>query len=51
MVALPNVFFGMYGMNVSLPFQHNHWVFIALIIVNITLIGTILGFAKKKKLI
>jgi len=51
MVALPNVFFGMYGMNVSLPFQHNHWVFIALIIVNITLIGTILGFAKKKNLI
>jgi len=51
MVALPNVFFGMYGMNISLPFQQNHWVFIALIFLNITLIGTILGFAKKKKLI
>lgn len=51
MVALPNVFFGMYGMNISLPFQHNHWAFIALIALNISLIILIMGFAKKKKLI
>lgn len=51
MVALPNVFFGMYGMNVSLPFQQNHWTFIALITLNISLIGIIMGFAKKKNLI
>lgn len=51
MVALPNVFFGMYGMNVSLPFQQTHWVFIALVGLNITLIAMIMGFAKKKNLI
>jgi magnesium transporter len=51
MVALPNVFFGMYGMNVSLPFQQAHWVFIALIGINLTLISIIMGFAKKKNLI
>lgn len=51
MVALPNVFFGMYGMNVSLPFQQNHWIFLALISLNISLIAIIMGFAKKKNLI
>lgn len=51
MVALPNVFFGMYGMNISLPFQNNHWAFIALIGLNISLIAIIMGFAKKKNLI
>ena len=51
MVALPNVFFGMYGMNITLPFQQNHWVFLALIGLNISLIAIIMGFAKKKNLI
>jgi len=51
MVALPNVFFGMYGMNISLPFQHSQWAFVALISLNISLIIVIIRFAKKKKLI
>jgi len=51
MVALPNVFFGMYGMNISLPFQHSQWAFVALIALNISLIIVIIRFAKKKKLI
>lgn len=27
MISLPNIIFGMYGMNVLLPFQENHWAF------------------------
>jgi magnesium transporter len=34
LIALPNVFFGMYGMNVALPFQRESWVY-----------GVILGFS------
>lgn len=29
LIALPNVFYGMYGMNVSLPFQHQPWAYTA----------------------
>ncbi|MEO7364102.1 MAG: CorA family divalent cation transporter, partial [Candidatus Saccharimonadales bacterium] len=51
LVALPNVFFGMYGMNVELPFQHQPWVFEALIGVNITLIVGIIVFVRRKRII
>ena len=27
LIALPNVFFGMFGMNVNLPFAHEPWAF------------------------
>ncbi len=27
LIALPNVFFGMYGMNIDLPFQHHTWAY------------------------
>jgi magnesium transporter len=27
MIAFPNLFFGMYGMNVDLPFQHDWWAY------------------------
>ncbi|MDB5169096.1 MAG: hypothetical protein JWO41_452 [Candidatus Saccharibacteria bacterium] len=51
LVALPNVFFGMYGMNVQLPFQHRSWAFEALIAINATLIVSIIVFVRKKRLI
>jgi magnesium transporter len=51
LVALPNVFFGMYGMNVSLPFQHAEWAFPAIIIFNIVLITLIVTVARKKRII
>ncbi len=51
LVALPNVFFGMYGMNVSLPFQHRDWAFAAIITVNISLILAIIVFVRRKRII
>jgi len=51
LVALPNVFFGMYGMNISLPGQHAHWMFAALLGVNAFLIALILIVARKKRII
>lgn len=51
LVALPNVFFGMYGMNVQLPLQHEPWMFTAIIIFNLTLIATVLYVVRKKRAI
>ncbi|MDL2341915.1 MAG: magnesium transporter CorA family protein [Patescibacteria group bacterium] len=51
LVALPNVFFGMYGMNVELPFQHSPWAFGVLITINVVLITSIVAFVRKKRII
>ena len=51
LIALPNVFFGMYGMNVSLPYQHATWAFPAIIAFNLVLIITIIIVARKKRVI
>jgi magnesium transporter len=51
LVALPNVFFGMYGMNIKLPFEHAAWAFPALIALNVLLIGGIITFARKNRII
>lgn len=51
LVALPNVFFGMYGMNVSLPFQHAAWAFPAIVSFNVFLILLIIYVARKKRII
>ncbi|MDB5170330.1 MAG: hypothetical protein JWO35_24 [Candidatus Saccharibacteria bacterium] len=51
LIALPNVFFGMYGMNVDLPFQNQPWVYEVIIGFNAFLILTILAVARKKRII
>lgn len=51
MIALPNVFFGMYGMNVQLPEQHSPWAFAAIVGFNVFLIGTIIYVARRKRVI
>lgn len=51
LVALPNVFFGMYGMNVKLPYQHANWAFPVIIVFNLVLILTIITIARKKRII
>jgi magnesium transporter len=49
LITLPNVLFGMYGMNISLPFQHEPWAyaFVALTSAFILLIAFIVGRAKR----
>ncbi len=51
LVALPNVFFGMYGMNVKLPYQHADWAFPAIVAFNLVLIVIIVTVARKKRII
>lgn len=50
LVALPNVFFGMYGMNVDLPFQNASWAYEAVVGFNVVLIFAVIVFVRKKRL-
>lgn len=47
LIALPNVFYGMYGMNVALPFQDNTWAYG--IIVGFTALLILLVYALAKR--
>lgn len=50
LVALPNVFYGMYGMNITLPFQDAPWAYSAIVIFTFLLILLIYGVAKRLRL-
>jgi len=51
LIALPNVFFGMYGMNVALPFQNQGWAYGLIVGFNVVLILLIAAIARKKRVI
>ncbi|MDB5184765.1 MAG: hypothetical protein JWN38_573 [Candidatus Saccharibacteria bacterium] len=51
LITLPNIFFGMYGMNIPLPFEHSKAIFPALMAINIVLLAGIVIFARKKRLL
>lgn len=50
LLAIPNVFYGMYGMNIALPIQHESWAFIAIIGLTAMLIFLTYLIAKRKRL-
>lgn len=47
LIALPNVFYGMYGMNVALPFQDEPWTYGVIVLFTFTLIFIIYRLAKR----
>jgi magnesium transporter len=49
LLALPNVFYGMYGMNVELPFMHEPWAYFAIVGFTITLMVSIFAIAKRQR--
>lgn len=49
-LALPNVFFGMYGMNVGLPFAHSWWAYYAVVGVTLLVIMLVFVFARAKRI-
>ncbi len=51
MIALPNLFYGMFGMNVALPFQHEPWAYA--LIVGFTVLTTfgVFVFARRKRIV
>lgn len=50
-IALPNTFFGMYGMNVDLPFQEIAGVYFAIIAITILAIFGIVALLKNRRII
>lgn len=51
LIALPNVFFGMYGMNIDLPMQKSPYIYEEVVLVNLALIAAILLYARRKGII
>lgn len=51
LVALPNVFYGMYGMNIKLPFMHEEWAYFAVVGFTGLLVFAVYYVAKKVKLL
>src|SRR5690606_10023055 len=47
LVALPNVFFGMYGMNVTLPYAEEPWAYMAITGFSIGLVGLLALFFRR----
>lgn len=50
MITLPNVLFGMYGMNVPLPYQDEMWVYFLIIVVSVLIPVIIYILGKKTKI-
>lgn len=51
LIALPNVFYGMYGMNIMLPFQDEPWAYIAVIGFTVLLILVVYLIAKRFRML
>jgi magnesium transporter len=49
LIALPNVFYGMYGMNVVLPFQDSPWAYSVIVVFTIVVLLGVYLLAKKLK--
>lgn len=49
LITLPNVVFGMYGMNIDLPFQNEPWIFAALVTVCLAIALAVFLFARSRR--
>ena len=50
LIALPNVFYGMYGMNVALPFAEQPWAYSAVVVFTIVIIIVVYILARRFKI-
>ncbi|HMI09439.1 MAG TPA: CorA family divalent cation transporter [Candidatus Saccharimonadales bacterium] len=50
LIALPNVFYGMYGMNVDLPFQDEPWLYGVIVLFTFMLIFVVYWLAKRLRI-
>lgn len=51
LLAIPNVFFGMFGMNVGLPFQHASWAYEMVISFTVLAVGGGFWWAHNRKIL
>ncbi len=50
LIALPNVFYGMYGMNVPLPFQDEAWAYGGILAFTVLLVAVVFVIARRKSI-
>jgi magnesium transporter len=50
-LALPNLFFGMFGMNVPIPFEHRPWAFFMVLGLSITSVVILALIGRRKRII
>jgi magnesium transporter len=50
LIALPNVFFGMYGMNVGLPFQHEAWAYLFVLALTLSATVVVIVLARTRRI-
>ena len=50
LLAIPNVFYGMYGMNIALPFQSESWAYVGIVGFTVIIILFVYVVAKRVKL-
>jgi magnesium transporter len=50
LIALPNVFYGMYGMNINLPFQDEPWAYGAILLFTLLVILLVFIVARRKSI-
>ena len=50
LVALPNVFYGMYGMNITLPFAEEPWAYGAILVFTFVVVVLVITIARKKNI-
>jgi magnesium transporter len=48
LIALPNVFYGMYGMNITLPFQDQAWAYGAILGVTVAIVVVVFVIVRKR---
>jgi magnesium transporter len=51
LLAIPNVFFGMFGMNVDLPFQHEAWAYEFVLITTLASLVFGMAWARSRKVL
>lgn len=50
LVALPNVFYGMYGMNIALPFAEEPWAYGAILLLTLVIVVIVIFIAKRRNI-
>jgi magnesium transporter len=50
-ISVPSFAMGIYSLNIPLPFQHTHWIFGAVMGLNLLLISAVIFTARKKRII
>jgi magnesium transporter len=50
LITLPNIIYGMYGMNINLPFQHEEWAYLFVLGVSLSISAAIYFLGKHKRI-